>query len=73
VSFLTLVALSLGVLFAIGVGVLAFELANSKLRPQVQIAPFGFIWSVALLFHFGRKLVVTLRPNRMSTSARAIL
>lgn len=64
VSFLTLVALSLGVLFAIGVGVLAFELANSKLRPQIQVAPFGFVWSLILLAYFGSTLVVSVQHRR---------
>lgn len=60
-----------GVVFALALGFLAFELLTSSMRPQMQVGPFGLIWSIALLFHFSRKFVATLRPA--STSALSLL
>jgi len=48
-----------GFLFAVGVGALAtiYAMLTDADKPLKQIAPFGLVWSVALLSYFSWRLV----------------
>jgi hypothetical protein len=69
---LAVTGLTMGCLFAVGVGALAifYTMLTNADRPYRQIGPFGLIWAVVLLCYFVRWLVVVLRtPTLVNLSA----